>query len=213
MKLLIITSCTSKKSLPAILDMDDIIYGKDHHIKKKAEDLYTGSQHVNLMAGINSFREFYQNRHSIDLRIISAGFGIIKGDDEIPSYEVTFNGMSKNDLLKWSEYLNIPRDFSSIILAKDYDYAFILLGKQYLLACDIKEELGFYSNVYAFVSPDSKSLVQKNFVYGVYSNKEAKFFSHPLVSLKGYLMKRFLRGYDFDNPEIQPYEFFNGISG
>jgi len=212
MKLLIITSCTAKKKIPAVLDMDDIIYGKDHHIKMKAEDLYSGPQHTNLMEGIKTFRELYEGTHTIDLQIVSAGFGIIPGDKEIPSYEVTFNGMSKEDVLKWSKYINIPEDFSRLINSNDFDYAFLLLGKQYMIACNFTSD-SYYDNVYAFVSPGSKHLIQSIFRYGTYSNKEAKAIGHPLVSMKGYLMKRFLRGYDFNNTTTHPFEFFNGIGG
>lgn len=44
----------------------------------------------------------------IDLWILSAGYGLILGSQEIVPYECTFQGMKTAELREWAAYLQVP---------------------------------------------------------------------------------------------------------
>ncbi len=113
MKILVISSCTSKK----------LSYSAP------AAQMYTGGQHRYLMEGLEQVRGDY-GRQTIDLAIISARYGLLAESDVICPYDDTFSGLTKRQILERSNSLQIHEKTEALIAR--YDLVFFLLGKEYV---------------------------------------------------------------------------------
>lgn len=150
MRVLVITSCTGTKavSLPDHLTIDDFAEGPAQVAARErelpltpAEAFYAGQQHLRLMAGVGRFRKAGGPRgDEVDLRIVSAGYGLVPGDRELAPYEATFTGMGKAAARAWAAALGIPTAVR-IALAEPFDLALLLLGEAYLDAVELGPEL------------------------------------------------------------------------
>ena len=107
-RVLIVTNCTGEKKFKPEnqLTLSDF---KDPNLFKSrsnelndyaccAAEMYTGKQHLRLMEGVKMLRQAGEkNNHNstftVDVAIISAGYGLIKEDTKIVPYEVTFSTM------------------------------------------------------------------------------------------------------------------------
>jgi hypothetical protein len=200
MKILIISSCTGKKafSMPNALSINDFksgsekLHSKEEELRRymlPAELMYTGQQHVRLMEGINYF-----GAQNIDLYVISAGYGLINSKKEIAPYNTTFTGMRKSCLNKWSQELNIPKDFSKLLLAR-YDLALILLGEKYLEACLLSPHMLLHSPTFLFCGQKVKQKFSdyENLKLLSINRLDCKRFSCPQIGLKGEVAKIFLK--------------------
>ena len=149
-RILILSSCTNKKAVehPQQLTQADFERGPGHIAERErdlaehlrpAQSLYLGQQHVRLMRGI----EAASDRIDLDLRILSAGYGVIPGIRLVAPYEMTFSGMKKEQLKRWAALLEVPQEVRRL-LSQSYDLSLILLGDDYLEACalDSSVELG-----------------------------------------------------------------------
>jgi hypothetical protein len=205
MKIFAITSCTGEKAVVADQQLvwDDFKSGKEHvaagekklgDLCLKAGEMYTGEQHVRLMRGVNAFRSSQATgRSSLDLWILSAGYGLIPEQQVIAPYEVTFATMKTKEIDAWSKVLNIPEDFRKLVV-KPYDLGLILLGDNYLRACQLDKAVKFGGPTILFCGTGmAKKLPEVPNVRVVpISNPEAKRFSCGLVGLKGELANRLL---------------------
>ena len=101
LKIRIITSCTGDKlyAPPKQLTQSDFQHLLNPMIfaereaelaayRTKAQELYTGQQHLRLMHGIDALWDA-NNLADIETWIVSAGYGLIAGDREIVPYECT----------------------------------------------------------------------------------------------------------------------------
>lgn len=201
--LLIITSCTGEKRIkdPHGLTPADFRKGPKHvasrerELKKQltsAQDLYTGEQHLRLMRGIEALKAARPDV-TVDLWILSAGYGLIRGDRKIAPYEMTFNEMGKADLRDWSSTLRIPEDVRAT-LAEKFDLGLLLLGETYLDAAALDAKVKVGGPVIAFCGkPSVPKLGAIARVTPVQlANKDAKRFACGMVGLKGELAKRIL---------------------
>jgi cytoplasmic iron level regulating protein YaaA (DUF328/UPF0246 family) len=114
MQIRVITSCTGEKSVssPDQLALEDFRQGDAHvrareavlgDIRSPAEDLYTGLQHQRLMRGIRAARE--ETSIEVDLRILSAGYGLVSADQKLAPYEATFTpSVSSPDQLALEDF-------------------------------------------------------------------------------------------------------------
>src|SRR5271157_6098066 len=111
MRVLVVTTCTDKKAVEheKQLTLEDFRKGKEHvtqqerflsHLMRPAREMYQGQQHIRLMRAIRECASTPPSTISVDLRIISAGYGLILGDRTIAPYEATFKGMRSNELRK-----------------------------------------------------------------------------------------------------------------
>lgn len=101
--------------------------------QRPAASMYTGMQHVYLMRGIKALKAAF-GADVVDLRILSAGYGLIRADREICSYNVTFNNMSRPEARAWAKRLGVPLAVRDAVGAADL--AVLLLGSRYLDAID-----------------------------------------------------------------------------
>lgn len=204
-KLQILTSCTGEKihSPEKQLQQADFWHINDvdkfpirenrlSNFSTIAQDLYSGQQHIRLMRGVVSFREKF-GTPSIELGILSAGYGLIDGFQKIVPYECTFQGMRVKELSEWAKHLNIPnsaRSFFSI----EADLALVLLGESYLRTLALDDSVIFASPTIFFTSNKAKRYIkgQGNVKIVPLTSSEASRFSCALVGLKGELAHRLL---------------------
>jgi hypothetical protein len=144
MKITVITTCTGSKAITATnpLTLEDFQAGPalvEQRCKEIASlclpagQMYTGEQHVHLMRGVHAARAA---GHQVDVHIISAGFGVLKEDEEIVPYEATFNDMGKKECIDWGQVLGIPQRVQDI-LAEPADMSLVLLSEKYLDAAEV----------------------------------------------------------------------------
>ena len=191
MKILVLTSCTSKKAhhpqnLLTIEDFKDkdLLRAREEELgqyKTKAIDMYKGLQHTNIIEGVDQLRN---HNIPVDVAIISAGYGLLLENDLIVPYEVTFNNMNSTELKEWSSYLNITQDVNELI--KDYDIIFIMLGNKYLKALDLPLQTNMTQVIYYFEN----------------RKEDAQLFSYPLIGLKGYQFKLLCNHITNDNMNL-----------
>lgn len=201
MKILIITSCTGEKVHTPdnqltqaefeLLHDKEVFQQKEATLSQflvKAEDMYTGQQHVRLMGGIRQF-----GPDNVDLWIVSAGYGVIPGNQQIVPYECTFATMKVKELKSWSEHLQVPQDIRKV-LAQKYDLALVLLGDAYLKACQLDDSVVLGSPTIFFCGGAAEAKLPKihNVHTIVLKAEEAKKYSCALISLKGEVVKRIL---------------------
>jgi hypothetical protein len=206
MRIVVITSCTGEKAVEdeRALRQSDFERGAPHlavreqelaHLLTPAETLYSGQQHARLMRGVQAFRAAPPSTETtLDLWILSAGYGFVPGERHLAPYECTFQGMKKAELERWAEHLGVPQAIRRL-LAEPYDLVLLLLGDSYLAACGLDETvvlggptLALCGSVMAGQLPALDGLRTV-----VLTNQEAKRFSCGLVGLKGELGARLLR--------------------
>ena len=119
LKILFLTSCTGdKKYKPTnqLIQDDFKQIGTDWFSEKEgqlekyrlpAKEMYTGQQHLRLMRGLDLLRESCPEVQ-IDLKVISAGYGLMDADFPVVPYEVTFSDMRAKELREWADFLQIP---------------------------------------------------------------------------------------------------------
>jgi hypothetical protein len=158
MKVLVITQCTGSKAKQheRQLTLQDFKQGKDH-VKRREEELadwmlpakemYTGPHHSCLMEGIKATTS--SSKINVDLRILSAGYGLLCGDQSIAPYEATFSEMKRGDLREWAATLRVPEGFRKAVAVK-FDLCIVLLGREYLEACSLDKTVKFGGTTIAF---------------------------------------------------------------
>ena len=139
-RILVITSCTgekcfrNRKNQLVLNDFQDPkrLKSREKSLSRfvcQAKDLYTGVQHLRLLEGIQLLRQSYGDK-VVDVKILSAGYGLIDESRKIYPYEVSFNGMKTSEIDNWSEALAIHDSVETAI--RDYDLVFFLLGDNYI---------------------------------------------------------------------------------
>ena len=200
-RVLVLTSCTGKKKESAAgLSLDDFMRGGEHWRLKQAElaglgcsaeTMYTGEQHARLLRGVAAYREA---GGGLDLQILSAGYGFLRGEDVIVPYEATYKALSRERGRAWAEAQQVPQTFRALMQETTL-LTCVALGDDYLRACDVRDDVVFASPTLllcgekmAATLPDLPNL----FVVAL-TNTDAKRFRCSLLGLKGELFARVLR--------------------
>jgi len=142
MRILMLTSCTNRKAVghPRALTVADFARGADWvrvredelaAIARPAEELYAGEQHRRLMRGVRQLRGCGVH---VDVRILSAGYGLLAGERRVVPYEATFGGLRLAVLRQRADVLKVPEAVRSL-LGEPFDLGLLLLGGAYLRAC------------------------------------------------------------------------------
>jgi hypothetical protein len=149
-RVVVLSSCTGVKAPTdgATLGHADFARGRRYLDRRhrgdlagslvSAERLYRGQQHVRLMRGVHAARE--AGTLDVDLRIVSAGYGVVAASDQLAPYECTFQGMPRARRRVWARQLGVP-DAARRALSARSDLALVLLGDEYLDACGFDETL------------------------------------------------------------------------
>jgi queuine/archaeosine tRNA-ribosyltransferase len=198
-RILVVTSCTGEKRFkPAnqltIEDFEDAQKLSERsqllaEFACPAGQMYTGLQHLRVMEGVNILRSCLGQK-AVDLKILSAGYGLISENEVIVPYSVTFNSMKSNEVSSWGNILGIHEGFQKAIVG--YDLVFVLLGDKYLRALSLPVKTQS-TQTFIFLAAN-KSL---NYIYAgdaksfilTPSNDDASRMGCALVGLKGHILK------------------------
>lgn len=99
--------------------------------KEPAAEMYEGKEHEEIMKGLWKIRRCY-GRESVDLSIISTGYGLVDECCAIVPYNVPNN---ESPVLKGEGRDKLHQDVEELI--KDYDLVFFLLGETYVKALQL----------------------------------------------------------------------------
>jgi len=199
--ILVLTSCTGKKRAESAegLTLDDFMRGAEHVRAREgvlretacaAEDMYTGEQHLRLLHGVRAYRE---TGSTLDLRILSAGYGVIDAARQIVPYEATYKALSKKAARTWATTQQVPQAFRDL-MQRETLLTCIALGDDYLWACDIREDVVFVSPTLLFCGERTAAKLPEipNLFVVPLSNRDAQRFRCSLLGLKGELFTRLL---------------------
>jgi hypothetical protein len=158
-----------------------------------AESLYRGQQHLRLMAGVRAYVRAGEPAGKLELRIVSAGHGLVARSRRLAPYDATFAGLPREAIRRRARTLGIPSQVRAL-LARPYELALLLLGDDYLEACSLDDEMVLGGPTIAFCAPRvTRRLPSLPGLHAVaLHNAEAKRFSCGLISLKGELGGRLL---------------------
>lgn len=177
---LVITSCTGRKD-PAALSGG-----------LAAEDLYVGEQHRRLMQAVRELRAAGAGI-DIDLRILSARHGVVRGSRRLRAYDTSFSGLGGPDIDRAAEALRVRGSLRNL-LGGEHSLILLLLGEDYMRAAGIGPTTRIGSPTIAF---GGRWLVRKGADLPLRvipaGRREARRFSCGVVGLKGELAARLLR--------------------
>jgi len=200
-RITVITSCTNRKAIthPEALGLNDFLLGADWVAAREAslplclaEAIYTGQHHQRLMAGVAAARDV---GICVDVKIVSAGYGLISGERRIAPYNMTFSGLSRWAIRASGKALTLPGGFESA-LSNPSDLALVLLGRDYLAAC------GLTSSVIDGISVPTVFLTGSHEIIPSHTNhrvrvartctSDTRIFKAGMVSLKGAIAQQLL---------------------
>jgi hypothetical protein len=195
--LLVITSCTAAK-----------LYSPDGRLRT-AESLYLGQQHLRLMRGVKTYRENEHPAGPLRLRILSAFYGLLSPTKRVATYDHTFSGLPAEAIRREAHEKDVPSSIRRE-LKRPLAAAVLLLGDQYLRACDLDDHVTLGGPVISFCSPAvARRLPQIDGLRTItLTNAEARRFSVGLIALKGELARRIL-----SRLAVEPDELINLVSG
>jgi hypothetical protein len=207
-KILIVTSCTKDKMIPPLgphlhqltpeqlwdeRDDDRVTrnFGELDEYRIPASQLYHGRQHLQLMQGVNLLRQIFGHT-VVDLKIISAGFGLVSEEQPLPPYNATFTDLSPSKILINAQRLRIPQKINDLMHVS-YDCAFFLLGDSYLLSLGLPFPQKPNFPCLFLAGPSSHKRVPRRVPYYFVrvGQDDSIAFSYNLVGLKGHLFKLF----------------------
>ncbi len=129
------------------------------------------------MRGVENFRSRARG-FALELHILSAGYGFIRGGRKVAPYECTFATMNGKELKHWAEMLHVPESFRRIV-AQRYEIAIVLLGNNYLEACALAQDIKFRGPTLLFCGAETAAKLPH------LPNLRAVTLSDAMVGLEG----------------------------
>ncbi|MGV8118918.1 MAG: tRNA-guanine transglycosylase DpdA [Candidatus Xenobiia bacterium LiM19] len=214
MNVLVVSSCTARKKFIHENQINETDFADLSLLKSKerllkgfgvpAIDMYEGDHHIRIKEGLEILGKKYNEKLSIELCIISAGYGIINSNTIIYPYNVTFSGKNKEAIKSRSLEMNIGRSFTQLL--KKRDLVVVLLGEDYLTSLNLKEiALSDYRTRFLFfANKSSKNLIPSgdNIYVLETGNALAKKYSTKGIELKGFLFKMLCILIEKQGPQI-----------
>ncbi|GCE23221.1 tRNA-guanine transglycosylase DpdA [Dictyobacter kobayashii] len=206
-KILVVTSCTKDKDFTGVSQKqqlkpehlwdegsDDRVardFGELEAYRKPAGDLYRGLQHKLLMQGVMELRKAF-GPEVVDVKIVSAGFGLVDEKQPLPPYNATFADLPASKILPIAKRLNIPQA-ANRLMTGDYACAFFLLGENYLFSLGLPFEPKPKFPCFFLSGPSSRKCVPRGYPYKFVrvGQDDSISFSCNLIGLKGHLFKLF----------------------
>jgi hypothetical protein len=174
----VITSCTGRK---VTLAPGDVV---------PAERLYCGQHHVRLMRGVDYLRAAGATVH---VWIVSAGHGLVHGTELLAPYEKTFQGRRTIERNAMASQLGIPGAVRAVF-ASTADLAVVLLGEDYLRACQLDAPIEQGAPTLVFAS--ASATLAMGGIPGLHvvalGVEHTRHFAAGLVALKGEVGGRLL---------------------
>lgn len=156
-----------------------------------AADMYAGDHHQEIMRGIDLLRETY-GKDCVDLKIISAGYGLLDENDRIAPYDATFSGLDGAAIDRKASALGIHADVEGAIAP--YDLVIFLLGKEYLRSVRLPIVYDKGRQRLLFIASGSaQEFLDYDLDYGlvIVGNEEVHDLGSAAVSLKGKVFHLF----------------------
>ncbi len=201
MHVLIIDQCSSDKSYPAgstTYEKDDLegvlkddLLARSDTARIPAQKLYAGRQQEKVGNAVTSLR---QNGHDVSRYFVSAGFGLVEEDEDLPPYEVTFNEMSASEIAEWTVELDLRDDITSVLSGADsVDIVFLPLGGTYYDSIELDAVLPHIpEDTIGVVFNQPEIAAEYGNVISVPAGRpEAKEQQTIAVALKGKLLENF----------------------
>jgi hypothetical protein len=129
----------------------------------------------------------------VRLAIVSAGYGVVSGEELLAPYECTFKGMPAPDRRAWADDLEVPEAVREV-LAAPAALSIVLLGDDYLEACCFGSELVVGGPTLVFCGAGAALRVPPvdGLEVVVLHRQDTRRFSCGLVGLKGEIGGRAL---------------------
>jgi len=205
MDITVITSCTDRKAVttPNQLTLADFRQGAAHVRRREAElrpwmrragEMYTGEQHFRLMQGVNRAR--YAG-HSVQVHIVSAGYGVVEENRLIAPYEATFNTMDRTEASGWAQSLSVPAALADI-LGRPADRVLVLLGERYMEAGCMDVANAIAAPTWVLCGKAVASRLPRAITPIELLQTDTTVFGAGMVSLKGEIGARVLMQPDLD---------------
>jgi hypothetical protein len=215
MDVLVLSPCSKDKRYDPVLDCEAV----DEHSREElvqehgeytttAADMYIGNEHQHVKTAVGHLRE----KANVNWYIISAGFGLLREDTEIPSYECGFSrkniksvrarakragydvdNLTNNETIRAvGREKAIPQEFSQV-LSQGYDLLFVVLSESYLLSvAEALSEIPKRTTAFAFASNGSKQFIGDcNWVPATES--ERKSLETTWMKLRGKMFRTFAK--------------------
>jgi hypothetical protein len=149
MRILIIDQCSGDKSVPdwfepyTVTDLDEYsheeLIGRDQVPTFPARKLYQGRQQQYISQAIKRLRAAGD---TIDRVFISAGFGVVDEETQLPPYDVTFTDLSDPEIQDRAAELGIQKAIlDAVDTVPPYDLIFFALGSDYYEGLDLETVL------------------------------------------------------------------------
>lgn len=195
----IITSCTGLKALTSdtALVPEDFLKGPEWVSAREqdeqtypAEKMYLGRQHIELLQGVQAARA---SGVAVTVEVVSAGYGLVAGNRLIAPYDVTFSGLSLRDIRELAAASGLPEAMRSA-LDQEYDVTLVLLGREYLRACDLPKNMDAPAPVTFVASDTLRRLIPQgqNISIAALTTEDARIFKSGFVGLKGAVARAYL---------------------
>ena len=136
-ELLVVTSCTARKRFEPVgaltqadlRDANQLLQREAElaRYESPATEMYLGQQHLRVMQSVRALR---QRRVSVDLAIISAGYGVHSETRPIAPYDVTLSTRNPGEVRSWVDVLHIPDAIRKAVAS--WPLVIFLLGDKYL---------------------------------------------------------------------------------
>lgn len=129
----------------------------------------------------------------VDLRVVSAGYGLVRGPRRLAPYEATFRKVPRGERRAWAGQLGIPVDVCAA-LAEPFDLGLVLLGDEYLDACALDAGLVLGGAALVLCSAGAAKRLPRleRLRPIVLSEDDTRRFGAGLVALKGEVAGRLL---------------------
>ena len=158
-RLLVVSACSASKNYGGLNkgltanDLDDPIRRATEETRLAsyrlpAAQMYTGIGHGFVREAISALRE---HSYLVSHFILSAGYGFLNENDLIVPYNVTFAKKPEKWIRERGQRLGLCDRF--IAIAKEYDQAILILGREYLEAIGLPLPAERLPRILAYVAP------------------------------------------------------------
>jgi hypothetical protein len=121
-----------------------------------AAEMYAGRHHRLVMEGVQAVWQQW-GCSALHLAILSGGYGVLRADEMIIPYDVTFDQFAGEALSDWGAMLQVPAKAAE--LARQYDLVFLLLSGSYLAVLDLPLDVPDSVQQIVLTGQDSMELV------------------------------------------------------
>ena len=203
MRILIIDQCSGSKDVPEsapkfdAADIDEhgreALLARDGVPAIPARRLYAGRQQRYIDSAVDRLRA---TGDTVDRMYISAGFGLVDEETELPPYEVTFGDMDPEAIDERAVRLVISADVREAIQVEPpYDVVILALGGDYYRSCELEAVIdALPRETYGVVFNHEELASGRPRVVSIPARTvEAKEHGTIVVALKGRYLQNFAR--------------------